>query len=128
MRQLLETIRAHIPTGFQEVMAGSPAYVVPLSTYPAGYHCAPDTPLPFLGIASRKNYITLHHFGLYGDAALLRWFLNEYPNHAAHKPDIGKGCIRFKKMDDIPYQLIAELVSKCTVAQWIAAYEKALNR
>jgi hypothetical protein len=98
-------------------------YVVPHSTYPAGYHCSPELPLPFINFASQKHFIALYHMGIYGSSELMNWFTSEYPKHAKYKLDIGKSCIRFKKMGDIPYNLIGELVSKMTVSDWIKQYE-----
>ena len=103
-----------------------PSWVVPHSIYKKGYHCSPELPLPFLSLAARKNNIAVYHMGIYADKKILDWFIKEYPKHARHKLDMGKSCIRFKKLDDIPYNLIAELCSKMTVKQWISLYEKAL--
>lgn len=128
VRQLRAVINKHIPAGFQEVMANGPAWVVPLTRFPAGYHCAPNTPLPFLSIASQKGHLALHHFGMYGDSALSRWFVEEYTQCVQRKPDMGKACVRFKKMDQIPFELIGELAGKLTVDQWLDNYQKALAR
>lgn len=103
-------------------------YVVPHSLYPAGYHCDPKTPLPFLAIASQKNFIALYHMGIYAKPELLKWFTTEYPKHSTAKLDMGKSCIRFKKPEHIPYTLIAELAKKMTVKDWIATYEMNLKR
>ena len=89
--------------------------VVPHSIYPNGYHCDPKLPLPFAGIASQKNFIALYHMGIYANPELLQWFINEYPKHSKQKLDMGKSCIRFKKWDQIPFDLIAELMQKMTV-------------
>lgn len=129
MEQLRSVIRAHIPAGFEEVMSyGMIGYVVPHSLYPAGYHCTPALPLPFISIASQKNFIALYHMGLYADKDLYDWFVNTYATTSKKKPDIGKSCIRFKKVDDIPYELIGELVSRLTPQQWIAMYEKIIKK
>ncbi len=110
--------------GFQEVISyGMIGYVVPKSVYPAGYHCTPELPLPFVNIASQKNFIALYHMGVYGSSKLLDWFVAEYPKHAKGKLDMGKSCIRFKKMDDIPFALIQELLSKMSMQDWINQYE-----
>jgi hypothetical protein len=102
--------------------------VVPHSLYPAGYHCNPEQPLPFISIASQKNFIALYHMGIYADKKLLEWFTKEYPKHSQTKLDMGKSCIRFKKPEQIPFQLIGELVSKMTPKDWIATYEKAFTK
>lgn len=103
-------------------------YVVPHSVYPAGYHADPKQPLPFINLASQKNHIAVYHMGLYGDKKLLKWFTDEYIRLSKAKPDMGKGCIRFKKTELIPYQLIAELAAKITVKDWINAYESNRKR
>ncbi|MES2557577.1 MAG: DUF1801 domain-containing protein [Bacteroidota bacterium] len=129
MLQLRDTINANIPAGFKETIGyGMIGWVIPHSDYPAGYHCNPKLPLPFLNLASQKNFIALYHMGIYSNPELLTWFTNEYPKHCKTKLDMGKSCIRFKKMNDIPLELIGELVSKVTPELWIEWYEKVLNR
>ena len=98
-------------------------YVVPKSTYPDGYHCDPKLPLPFMNIASQKNFIALYHLGIYAHPPLYDWFVKEYPNHCSRKLDMGKSCVRFKKIEEIPYDLVGELVSKMDLDQWISIYE-----
>lgn len=129
MEQLRQVILANIPAGFQEGMGyGMLGFVVPHALYPSGYHCDPKLPLPFVSIASQKNNISLYHMGIYADSALLEWFVNAYPRHCKSKLDMGKSCIRFKKMDQIPYALIGELMQKITVEKWIEMYEKAYRK
>lgn len=129
MAELRKVIKKNLPKGFEECMSyGMVGYVVPLKKYPAGYHCNPSLPLGFMNIGSQKNFIVIHHMGVYGNKDLLDWFVKEYPNHSKKKLDMGKGCIRFKSMDDIPYALIGELASKVSPEQWIEWYEKVLNR
>ena len=99
-------------------------YVINHALYPSGYHCNPKLPLPFINIASQKNYIAMYHMGLYGDKTLLDWFVSEYSTRVNSKLEMGKGCIRFKKLDQIPYELISELISKMTAQDWIVRYEK----
>lgn len=124
MNRLRNLILKHLPKGFEEgINYGQISYFVPHSLYPKGYHCTPSDPLPFLGIASQKNFIALYHMGMYADPKLSNWFIEQYPLHAKTKLDMGKSCIRFKKMNDIPYDLIEQLVSKMTVQDWIALYE-----
>src|SRR6266850_2885501 len=121
---LRKAIRKNLPKGFAEVMSyGMLGYVVPHSLYPDGYHCDPKLPLPFMNLASQKNYIALYHMGVYGDKKLLDWFTTRYVEQCNAKPDMGKGCIRFTKVDQIPYGLIGELAGKMTPQTWIAAYE-----
>ncbi len=127
--ELRKVIRKNIPKGFQEVMGyGAMGYVVPHSLYPEGYHCDPKQPLPFMGMASQKHFVAVYHMGIYADKALYKWFISEYPKHAKGKLDMGKSCLRFKKMDQIPYKLIGELASKMTPKEWIEVYEKKLKR
>lgn len=129
MDKLYKVIKKNLPKGFAEGMGyGNMGWSVPHSMYPAGYHCDPAQPLPFLGIASQKNFIAVYHMGMYSDPALLKWFVAEYPKHCKRKLDMGKSCIRFKHMDDIPYKLIGELASKMTPKEWITLYEKALKK
>jgi uncharacterized protein YdhG (YjbR/CyaY superfamily) len=126
MMELRQVISKNVPKGFKEEMSyGMIGYVVPHSIYPKGYHCNAKLPLPFLAIASQKNFIAMHHMGIYADAKLLNWFTDAYPNHSKFKLDMGKGCIRFKKPEQIPFKLIGELVSKMTVNDWIKTYEDA---
>jgi len=129
MRKLRDVIAANIPTGFQEGMGyGMPGWDVPHSIYPSGYHCDPKQPLPFVGYASQKNNISFYHMGLYSDPELLKWFVSEYPKHSSRKLDMGKSCVRFKKTEHIPYELIGELMTKMTPQDWIERYEKELKR
>lgn len=127
--KLRQTIIQNIPSGFQESMGyGMLGYGVPHSIYPAGYHCDPKQPLPFVGIASQKNFIAFYHMGIYANPPLLEWFVSEFPKHSKKKLDMGKSCVRFKKPEDIPFELIGELLSKMTVQEWIDIYEKNLKR
>lgn len=129
MEELRKVIIKNLPKGFEEMMSyGMPGWAVPHSLYPAGYHCDPKQPLPFLGIASQKQYIAVYHMGIYAEKPLLDWFTKEYAKQAKGKLDMGKSCIRFKKPEQIPMKLIGELASKMTPKQWIAAYEKHFKR
>jgi hypothetical protein len=129
INKLRSTIRTHLPNGFEEVMNyGMIGYVVPHSLYPAGYHCAPAQPLPFINIASQKTCIALHHIGLYANKELYDWFVNEYLTITNKKPDIGKACMRFKKVNEIPYELIGKLATKLTPQQWITMYEQQFKK
>lgn len=129
MEQLRKTITDNLPEGFQEGMGyGMLGYAVPHSIYPKGYHCNPKDPLPFMGLASQKNFIAFYHMGVYADKNLYDWFVVEYGKRCKYKLDMGKSCVRFKKMDDIPYDLIAELTQKISVQDWIALYESAFKK
>lgn len=124
VEKLRKVIKQNIPEGFQEVMSyGMIGYVVPKTLYPAGYHCTPELPLPFMNIASQKNFIAVYHMAVYADKELSDWFTAEYPKHTKTRLDMGKSCIRFKKPADIPFELIGHLASKITPEQWIAIYE-----
>ncbi len=126
--RLREVILHNLPAGFQEMISYKmPAYSVPLSRYPAGYHCNPEIPLPYISIASQKNFIAVYHMGLYAFPDLMDWFQNEYARLSIGKLDMGKSCIRLKNIKKIPYELLGEFVSKISVEQWIERYEKATS-
>jgi uncharacterized protein YdhG (YjbR/CyaY superfamily) len=129
MQKLRNSIIENIPQGFEEVMSyGMLGFVIPHSIYPEGYHCDPKLPLPFINLASQKNFIALYHMGIYADNQLLEWFVAEYPKNSKTKLDMGKSCIRFKKLDDIPYELIGDLAGKISVTDWIKSYETAFKK
>lgn len=122
--KLRKIILENIPKGFEEAINyGMIGYVVPHSIYPSGYHCDTKLPLPFINIASQKSHVAVYHMGIYAKEELMNWFTSEYPKYSKRKLNMGKSCIRFKKMEDIPYQLIGELVSKMTVEDWVNCYE-----
>ena len=128
LRKFRETINENLPKGFEEgIQYGMIGYYVPHSIYPDGYHCKPSEPLPIMSFASQKNSISFYHMGIYAIPEIHDWFVAEYPKHSERKLDIGKSCIRFKKMEDIPFDLIGELCSKITAENWIAVYEKNLK-
>ena len=129
MMKLRDAILKSLPKGFQEQMSyGMVGYVVPHSLYPKGYHCSPELPLPFLSIASQKNFIAVYHMGMYAKPELLNWFTDEYAKRVKGKLDMGKSCVRFKKPENIPFDLISELASKMTPQDWITTYESAFNK
>ena len=122
-------IKKSLPKGFEEKMNyGMLGYVIPHSMYPEGYHCDPKLPLPFMNLASQKNFVAVYHMGIYANDELMQWFKDEYAKVVPTKLDMGKSCIRLKKMDQIPYELIGELASKITPQEWIATYEKQIKR
>ena len=124
-----EAVNERIDPGFKEAMGyGMMGWVVPHSLYPAGYHCDPKQPLSYMGIASQKNFISIYSMCLYSDNDLLDWFRSEWPKHSSKKLDMGKSCMRFKKLDDVPLKLIGELAGKFTPQQWIEMYESVLKR
>ena len=129
LQQLRAIILNNLPEGFQEEMSyGMIGYVVPHSIYPKGYHCTPELPLPFMSFSSQKNSINFYHMGIYAKPELYDWFVAEYPKHSKQKLDIGKSCFRIKKPENIPFELIGELVKKMSVAEWIKTYEAAFNK
>ena len=129
LKKLRAVLKKNIPKGFKEHMGyGIAGFSVPHSSYPAGYHYTPEVQLPFMGFASQKNFIAIYHMGLYAMPELMKWFQSEYPKHAKKKLDMGKSCMRFKKPEDIPFELIGELAQKVTVEEWIAVYEKTMKR
>lgn len=126
--QLRFVIKENLPEGFKETMSyGMIGFVVPHSLYPEGYHCDPSLPLPFMSLASQKNYIAVYHSGIYTNKQMYNWFVGEYQKLTGKNADMGKSCIRLKKMDKIPYDLIGELASKMTPAEWISVYENNLR-
>jgi len=128
-KKLRKIILDNLPKGFEEgIQYGMIAYYVPHSIYPDGYHCDPNIPLPFMSFASQKNSINLYHSGVYAVPKIHDWFISEYPKHSKQKLDMGKSCIRFKKIDQIPYKLIAELCTKLSVNEWIAIYEANIKK
>ncbi len=129
VKKLHGTIKKNLPKGFAESVGyGMIGFCVPHSLYPAGYHCDPKAPLPFIGIASQKNFIAVYHMGIYASPELLKWFTTAHAKASIKKLDMGKSCIRYKKTEDIPFELIGELATKMTPQQWIATYEKGLKR
>jgi hypothetical protein len=126
--ELRKVINKNLPKGFSEGMGyGMMGWSVPHSLYPAGYHCAPELPLPFMSIASQKNFVAVYHMGIYADAKLMKWFTDEWPKHSSKKLDMGKSCMRFKKPEDVPLTLIGELASKMSPEDWINCYERMLK-
>lgn len=129
MKKLRKVIKDNLPKGFEEGMNYNMiGYYVPHSIYPNGYHCDTKLPLPFMNIASQKNFMALYHMGMYAKKEILDWFTSEYPKHCKYKLDMGKSCVRFKKIEDIPYDLIGQLTAKMLVDEWIQVYENAFKK
>ena len=129
LKKLRKTINSNLPKGFEEgIQYGMIGYYVPHSVYPDGYHCNPKEPLPFMGFASQKNSVNLYHSGIYSKKELYDWFVSEYPKHCKTKLNMGKSCIRFKYLDDIPFDLVGELTRKMTSEEWIGIYETAIKK
>lgn len=124
--EIRKVFKKNLPKGFEEGMSyGMIGYFVPHKLYPNGYHCNPKLPLPFINVASQKNHIAIYHMGIYASKDLLKWFEGEWPKHSTKKLDMGKSCLKYKKADEVPLKLIAELATKVTPQQWIETYEKA---
>ena len=129
IQRLRTILNENLPVGYEEEISyGMIGYVVPYSIYPAGYAVKPKVPLPLINLASQKNHVALYHMAVYAVPGIAEWFQTEYPKHCKTKLDMGKGCIRLKKMDDIPYDLIGELARKVDVQTWIDTYEKVVRR
>jgi hypothetical protein len=125
VESLRKAVRKGLPKGFVETLNyGMVGFVVPHSLYPAGYHCAPQLPLPFIAIAAQKNFYALYHMGMYADAKLLAWWTAAHAKASPVKLDMGKSCVRYKKAEHIPLALVTELAKKQSPAQWIAMYER----
>jgi hypothetical protein len=124
MEKLIAVMKKNLPKGFSlDFSYGMIGFCVPHSIYPKGYHCDSKIALPFVSIASQKNFIALYHMGMYAEASLMDWFVAEYPKHVKSKLDMGKSCIRFKKIEEIPFDLIGELMKKMSPQQWVDLYE-----
>mgnify|MGYP000941579784 FL=1 len=129
VQKIRAVIKKNLPKGFEEgINYKMLGFYVPHSKFPEGYHCDPKLPLPFINLASQKNSVNLYHMGIYAKKELLDWFVKEYTKYCKYKLDMGKSCIRFKKMDDIPFDLIGELSSKMTVNEWINTYNSAIKK
>ncbi len=126
IRTIRSVIRKNLPKGYEEgLQYGMLGYFVPHSVYPGGYHCDPEQPLPFLSVASQKNHIGLYLFCVYMDTDLQQWFVKAW-KATGKKLDMGKACVRVKHVDDIPLELLGELVRRCPVDAFIAQYESKL--
>ena len=129
LKKLRAIINDNLPKGFEEGMNYNMiGYYVPHSVYPNGYHCDTKLPLPFMNIASQKNFVAVYHMGMYAKKEILDWFTSEYPKHCKYKLDMGKSCVRFKKIEDIPYELIGQLAAKMSAEEWIQVYENAIKK
>jgi uncharacterized protein YdhG (YjbR/CyaY superfamily) len=122
-----DTILKNLDKDFEEGMSyGMIGYYVPHRLYPNGYHCDPRQPLPYAGLASQKNHMSLYAMCLYGDNAEEKRFRAEWAK-TGKKLDMGKCCIRFKKLDDLPLNIIADLFRRVTAKAYIAQYEANLR-
>jgi uncharacterized protein YdhG (YjbR/CyaY superfamily) len=119
-------ILKNLPPGYvEEISYGMLGYMVPLSLYPPGYLKKGTLPLPLMNLGYQKNHIALYHYGIYADETLFDWFMQAYAEYVfPHKINMGKSCIRFQYMDEIPYELIADLTQKLPVEAWIEIYDQ----
>lgn len=125
-RETISTVRnlilESLDKGFVETMSyGMLTYCVPHSIYPDGYHCDPKQPLPFVALASQKNYISLYLFCLYIRPDEVERFKEEFVA-AGKKLNMGASCVRFKKLDDLPLDLIRKAISSVTISKFIEQY------
>ena len=117
-----EVVRANLPDGYEEtVQFGMISYVVPLERYPKTYN---RQALQYAALASQKNYVSLYLMNVYGDEETERWFLDSY-KASGKRLDMGKSCVRFRSLDDLPLDLVAEAVARTPVDDYIAVYETA---
>jgi hypothetical protein len=122
-----EVILANLPKGYEECMSyGMIGYVVPHSIYPAGYHCDPKLPLPYANLASQKNHMALYLMCVYGDKATEQWFRKAW-QAAGKKLDMGKSCVRFKKLEDVSLEVIGQVIARVPVEKYIARIEKVMG-
>lgn len=120
-----KTINDNLPEGYEEGMQfGMISWYVPLSLYPEGYGENPKVPLPLVALASQKSGMVLHFLCFYGDPSLSIWFTSEYKK-SGKKLDMGKGCVRFKKLDDLALDVVGRTVARVPVKQHIAHYRAA---
>ena len=124
---LRETIRANLdPAIVETVQYGMITYAVPHRVYPAGYHCDPKLPVPFLSLASQKNGVSLYLFCLYCDETEVERFKAAWVK-TGKKLDMGKSCVRLKKLDAVPLDVIGKTIKRMTVKKFITAYEAGLK-
>jgi hypothetical protein len=127
LKAVRNVIRANIDKPFAEGMQyGMIGYFLPHSVYPDGYHCDPKQPLPFAGLASQKNHMSLYLMCIYGDAENEAWFRKEWAK-SGKKLDMGKSCIRFKKAEDLALDVIAKVFKRVTARKFVAHYEDAIQ-
>ena len=123
LQAVREVILDHLPKGYEEGMQyGMIGYYVPHSVYAAGYHCDPRQPVPFAGLASQKNHMSLYLMCIYGDQEQLEWFRDAW-DRSGQKLDMGKSCIRFRKVEDVPLKVIGQAVKRVPVRKFLAHYE-----
>jgi hypothetical protein len=121
-RVILQNLDDEYEEGIQYGMIG---YFVPHRVYPPGYHCDSKQPLPFAHLASQKNYMSIYLMCVYGDSPLATWFRDAWAK-TGKKLDMGKACIRFKKVDDLALEVIGEAIRRMPARKYIECFEAAL--
>ncbi len=128
LQEVRKVIKAHLPKGYKEVMQyGMISYVVPLSVYPAGYLNDKKTPLPYAALAAQKHHLAVYLMNIYADKDASKWFTEAY-RKSRKKLDAGKSCVRFKKLEDLPLDVIGKAVARHTVSAWIKVYEASRRK
>ena len=126
LRKVRAAVNEGLPRGYEEgIQYGIIGWYVPHRLYPDGYHCDPKQPVPFAGLASQKNHMSLYLMGIYGDESLRTWFEEEWAK-TGKKLDMGKGCVRFRKVEDLPLELITRAVARLPVKEFLASYEASI--
>ncbi len=124
---LFATIRKNLDPKFEEgVQYNMPAFYLPHSEYPAGYHCDPKQPLPFASVASTKGGASIYLFGVYCDEIARDRLATEW-KATGNRLDMGKSCIRVKKLEHVPLDVLGKTVKRITAAKFVKAYEKSVQ-
>ena len=131
-REAIEAVREvvlkNLQPGFEEGMQyGMIGYYVPHSIYPPGYHCDKTQPLPFAHIASQKNHMAIYLMCIYGSPELNKWFVEAY-EATGKKLDMGKSCVRFKKLENLALDVVGEAIRRVSVDAFVSTYESAIKR
>ena len=123
LQKVRSTINKHLPKGYKEgIQYGMPGWYVPHSLYPGGYHCDPKIGVPFAGLASQKNHMSLYLMCIYGSDKHRTWFEKAYAK-SGKKLDMGKACVRFKTLDDLPLDVIGQAIARVPVKEYVSVYE-----
>jgi hypothetical protein len=127
LQAVRQTILDNLPEGYEEGMQyGMIGYFLPHSVYPPGYHCDPKQPLPFAGMASQKNHMSIYLMCIYGDPKQEEWFRKAWAK-TGKKLDMGKSCVRFKRIDDVPLKVIGQAVKRVPARKFIDYYESTIK-
>ncbi len=123
---VLDVVRANIAPGFEEgVQYGMVGYYVPHSIYPNGYHAKPTEPLPFAGFGAQKRHVGLYLFCVYTDDEVMQWFTDAW-RATGQRLDMGKACVRVRKLDEVPLDVVGALFARITLEAFVASYERAI--